>query len=262
MGHAAPDRAEFHTTRWSVVLSALGPEGEAHAALQGESRTALETLCAAYWYPLYAFARRTGLGHEAAEDAIQSFFARLLEKLDWHADPLRGRFRAFLLGALRNFLAHERERARTLKRGGGEAWVSADDARLRYEREAPLSDSPEHCYERAFALALVDQSLERLQAEQQHAGKAVQFAALREWLGAAEGRAALRPARPGAPNQRGRPAGRPAPPAAARGGTDAAGRGRPGPRAGGRGRRTAGPSRGPGKVIENPVTEGGRSVRG
>lgn len=187
MGHAAPDRAEFHTTRWSVVLSALGPEGEAHAALQGESRTALETLCAAYWYPLYAFARRTGLGHEAAEDAIQSFFARLLEKRDWHADPLRGRFRAFLLGALRNFLAHERERARTLKRGGGEAWVSADDARLRYEREAPLSDSPEHCYERAFALALVDQSLERLQAEQQHAGKAVQFAALRQWLGAAEG---------------------------------------------------------------------------
>src|SRR5687767_6574713 len=85
----------FRTTRWSVVLQATAPESDARAAL--------ETLCRIYWFPLYAYARRTGVAHAQAEDLVQGFFARLIEKRDLRPDPARGRFRAFLLGALRHY---------------------------------------------------------------------------------------------------------------------------------------------------------------
>lgn len=100
------------TTRWTVVLAARDPESP-HAD------TALETLCRAYWYPLYAYVRRLGHPPADAEDLTQEFFCRLLEK-DWlsSADPAKGRFRTFLLVALKRFLANEWKRASRQKRGG------------------------------------------------------------------------------------------------------------------------------------------------
>lgn len=166
----------FPPTRWSVVLDALAPERD--------SRAALETLCSTYWYPLYTFARRRGLGHEEAQDAVQAFFARLLEKRDWHADPGRGRFRSFLAAAMGNFLANERERARALKRGAGAPTLSlGEDADSRFALEAADMRTPERAYEREFALAFLKEVLARLSAEQVRAGKLRQFDRLKPFLG-------------------------------------------------------------------------------
>src|SRR5438128_725288 len=103
----------FATTRWSLVLAARGRQSPA-------AKAALAELCGAYWYPLYAFIRRSGRDAIAAEDLTQEFFARLLEK-SWlgQADQARGRFRAFLVTACRHFLANEHDREIALKRGGG-----------------------------------------------------------------------------------------------------------------------------------------------
>src|SRR5437660_1288726 len=104
---------EFDSTHWSVVLRAGDSKGPQYAE-------SLEKLCRAYWYPLYAFVRRNRRDPEEARDLTQEFFAKLLEK-KWlaQADPARGRFRTFLLAALKHFLANEWHRARTLKRGRG-----------------------------------------------------------------------------------------------------------------------------------------------
>src|SRR5690349_3825932 len=104
----------FETTHWSVVLCA----GETQTP---QSAMALEKLCSSYWYPLYAFVRNSGHGAEEARDVTQEFFARLLQnKRLKAADPQRGRFRTFLLSALKHFLANEWDRAQALKRGGGQ----------------------------------------------------------------------------------------------------------------------------------------------
>src|SRR5262245_10964344 len=110
---SAEKPARFATTRWSVVLAASRSASPA-------AQEALASLCRTYWYPLYAFVRRVGHLPEDAQDLTQAFFTRLLEKGDLRlADPERGRFRSFLLAALKHFLAHERDRARAQKRGGG-----------------------------------------------------------------------------------------------------------------------------------------------
>src|SRR5262245_22978018 len=98
----------FRTTRWTLVRAASGTAAP-------ERRAALETLCASYWPPVYAFVRRQGAEPAHAEDLTQAFFARLLETDGLgSADPERGRFRSYLLGALRHFLGHEREREQAL----------------------------------------------------------------------------------------------------------------------------------------------------
>src|SRR5688572_22648712 len=103
----------FATTRWSIVLAA-GRQATPDA------RAALSTLCATYWPPLYAYLRRSGCAPDEAEDVVQGFFARLLDKGDLtQVAPERGRFRSFLLAAIKHFLANERDRARAAKRGGG-----------------------------------------------------------------------------------------------------------------------------------------------
>jgi RNA polymerase sigma-70 factor (ECF subfamily) len=108
----------FATTHWSVVLTA------GHDSAPG-ARDALEKLCRAYWYPLYAFARRHGNNPEDAQDLTQEFFARFLEKeYVGLADPARGRFRSYLLACLKNFLAEQHRHAGRLKRGGGKTIVS------------------------------------------------------------------------------------------------------------------------------------------
>lgn len=177
--HHTRSDAVFVTTHWSVVLTA----GEQQAP---QSAQALETLCRTYWYPLYAYVRRTGKGPQDAQDLTQTFFARFLEKR-WLADvdQQRGRFRSFLLSALKHFLANEWDRARAQKRGGGVRFISLDTnaAETRYQREPADTATPDKEYDRRWALALLDTVLSRLQQEYAGAGKAGLFEHLKGTLG-------------------------------------------------------------------------------
>jgi len=165
------DARRFATTHWSVVLTATGQDDR-------RSREALAKLCATYWYPLYAFVRRQGHGPEDAEDLTQGFFAHLLghEALAT-VDRAKGKFRSFLLASLRHFLADERKRARAQKRGGGRSSVPLDVgyAERRYAQEPADSNSPDKLFERNWAVALMEQVLDRLRAEQVVADKRTQF---------------------------------------------------------------------------------------
>jgi RNA polymerase sigma factor (sigma-70 family) len=145
----------FATTRWTVVLAA-GRRGTR------ESEVALAFLCEAYWYPLYAYARRRGHAPEEAEDLTQGFFAILLEKgYVEAADRERGRFRTFLLTAFARFMAKERDRERALKRGGGRTPLpfGLGEAEGRYAREPWHDLTPEKIYERRWALTVIDRAL-------------------------------------------------------------------------------------------------------
>jgi len=171
--------AVFVTTHWSVVLSA-GNQGSA------ESEQALETLCRAYWYPLYAYVRRMGKSPQDGEDLTQAFFARLLEK-GWiaNANQQRGRFRSFLLASLKHFLANEWDKARAQKRGGRMKFVplEAGTAETRYQREPADTTAPDKEYDRRWALTLLDTVLARLQREYADEGKAGLFEHLKATLG-------------------------------------------------------------------------------
>lgn len=167
--------AVFHTTRWSVVLAA----GEASSP---ESRAALEELAGTYWYPLYAFLRRRGDTDDLARDRVQGFFALLVEKRNLSgADPRLGRFRSYLLTALRNFLANEHHREQALKRGGGQIPVSLD-AELpaaRYALEPADDADPERLFERSWARSVLERTMERLEADYERRGQARLFRALK-----------------------------------------------------------------------------------
>ena len=173
----------FATTRWSVVLAAQGEPAT-------EARRALETLCRAYWYPLYAYMRRLGQAPHDAEDLTQEFFARLLEK-DWllAADPEKGRFRTFLLVALKRFMAKEWHRSIAQKRGGAQTHLPLDttDAERRYAGEPVAAWAADDIYERRWAMTLLDQALEQLTTEYARAGKAAEFERLKRWLSADRG---------------------------------------------------------------------------
>lgn len=149
------------TTNWSVVLRAGGDE----SAL---ARHALGILCETYWYPVYAFVRRRGHSPSDAEDLTQSYFERFLEK-EWVREvrPDKGRFRAFLLTSVRNFLHNERDRERTAKRGGGRAAVPLDGvtAEERYRLEPADTVTPETLFERAWAREVMARALGRLGEE-------------------------------------------------------------------------------------------------
>lgn len=162
---------DFATTRWSIIVRA----GDRASP---ESRTALQTLCEAYWYPLYAYARRRGSGPEESADLTQEFFARLLEKpVLQTADRERGRFRAFLLTVFKRFLANEAERQGAQKRGAGRPPLSIDAStgEERYRFEPADAWTPERLYERRWALTLLDRVMERLGEEYQGRGKAELF---------------------------------------------------------------------------------------
>src|SRR5580765_323858 len=168
----------FTTTHWSVVLSAREDEGT-------QATEALEKLCRTYWFPLYAFARRQGHDVASAQDLTQGFFARLLAK-DYLAAVSRekGKFRSFLLAALKHYMAEERSRAGAAKRGGGQILISLDefDAEDRYAHEPATDLSPEKIFERHWALALLDKALHNLEAEYRAAGKARVFDLLKTFL--------------------------------------------------------------------------------
>lgn len=175
----AAARRRLVTTRWSMVLHARGD------ASSPDAHVALSELCEAYWLPLYAFIRRQTPDVHAAQDLTQAFFTLLLEKhyLD-DVHPNRGRFRAFLLAAVKHFLSNERDKARALKRGGGVHILSLDwqqgERRLQNEPEDGIT--AERMFDREWALALLDRVLERLKSEQHAAGKAQSFAALQRLL--------------------------------------------------------------------------------
>jgi RNA polymerase sigma-70 factor (ECF subfamily) len=170
--------AQFTTTHWSVVLAA---RRESSAA----AREALEQLCQAYWYPLYAYTRRKGYGPEDAQDLTQSFFARLLERgYVQQADRQRGKFRTFLLTALSHFLADEWDRAHRLKRGGGQTFVSFDaaSAEERYQLEPLDQFDAAKLYERRWATTLLEHAISRLEQEFESRGQLKLFESLRAFL--------------------------------------------------------------------------------
>ncbi|MBW7864492.1 MAG: sigma-70 family RNA polymerase sigma factor [Candidatus Hydrogenedentes bacterium] len=154
-----------------------------------QSGQALESLCAIYWPPLYAYIRHRGNSAEDAKDLTQEFFARFLEK-DYlkDVDPAKGKFRSFLLASVNHFLSNERDRARTLKRGGGVSFLPLDftEIELRYRCGALHTLSPEKMFERAWALALLDSALSRLRLEYELSGKTGVFESLKSTLTAQE----------------------------------------------------------------------------
>jgi len=167
--------ARFALTRWSVVLAA-GRADSSHA------RQALESLCTAYWPPIYAFVRRQGRSPHDAQDLTQEFFARLLQKKSLGAvDRAKGKFRSFLLASLKHFLANEWDKAQARKRGGGQALVSINSelAETLCGVEAADRMSPDKIFERRWALTLLEQVLGRLRAEYTSQGKAEIFQQLR-----------------------------------------------------------------------------------
>lgn len=180
-GREAADR--FQTTRWGVVLGLRSTNPR-------EAREALATLCEAYWYPLYAFVRRRGYDADTAQDLVQGFFARLLERDDLRrVDQAHGRLRSFLMASCAHYLANESDRARAAKRGGGRPPISIDQpgAEGRYGREPADGLTAERLYQRQWALTLLERVLERLGSEMERAGKGRQFAALEPGLlGAAD----------------------------------------------------------------------------
>jgi RNA polymerase sigma factor (sigma-70 family) len=171
-------QARFTTTHWSVVLAA-GRPGTTDYEL------ALETLCQTYWFPLYAYLRRHGYDSDMAEEHTQAFFAGLLAKHGLClADPKRGKFRSFLLVALKHFLANERARATAQKRGGGRKILSLnlEDAENRYALEPSVELSPEKVFERSWALTVLERTMARLKSEADNAKKQKQFDCLKVYL--------------------------------------------------------------------------------
>jgi RNA polymerase sigma factor (sigma-70 family) len=173
----------FATTHWTVVLAA----GRRSTP---QSDRALEELCRAYWFPLYAYVRRRGHTKEDAEDLTQAFFAQFLKKNYLEGlSAERGRFRAFLLAALKHFLANEWDRSHRQKRGGHAAHLSLDwqTADTQFQVAATAEPSPDKAFDREWAVALLAKVIERLCVECEADGRGKQFAELKIFLTAGKG---------------------------------------------------------------------------
>ena len=176
----------FATTRWSLILTSAGNEGE-----NPRARAALAELCRLYWRPIFSFVCRRGYSVEDAQDLTQDFFVMMLEG-NWlrHADPSRGRFRSLLLKSLQNFLNDALEKKHARKRGGGAEFVSWDD----WMAEAPsqltvsahaLEEWPaERLFDLRWAATVVEQALRRLREECESQGRLRAFETLRSCLAA------------------------------------------------------------------------------
>ena len=179
---AAGGAGVFPNTHWSVVLAAT--QGRA-----AEAEAALEVLCRAYWYPLYAYARRCGQPHADAQDLTQEFFGRLLERrwLD-AADREKGKLRSFLIVSFKHFMSEQWRRTQAQRRGGGQSQERFDTsfAEGRYAAD-PTALAPDETYDRQWALRLLDLALARLRGEFEAAGKTGDFDALKDCLMAARG---------------------------------------------------------------------------
>jgi RNA polymerase sigma factor (sigma-70 family) len=181
-----PARADrFATTHWSMVVSAGGHGDGAGGDRSPEASQALAALCANYWFPLYAFVRRAGHSAEDAQDLTQEFFVRLLaQRFFAKADRQKGKFRSFLLAAMKHFLADQWDREHAQKRGGTRAVISFDSlsAETRYRLEPATDLTPEKMFEKQWALSLLEQVLSRLDAELVAEGKSALFEALKDTL--------------------------------------------------------------------------------
>jgi DNA-directed RNA polymerase specialized sigma24 family protein len=183
--HISTDDAPrvFPNTRWSVILAARQRSSP-------ESAAALEAICRAYWYPLYAYARRSGQSPHDAQDLTQEFFRLLLEKhwLD-AADKEKGKLRTFLVVALKKFMSKEWRRASAQRRGGGQASVPFDTAfaESRYAADSQTALASDETYDRQWALTLLDLTMKRLASEFLAAGKPEDFEALKGCLMEARG---------------------------------------------------------------------------
>lgn len=173
----APARGPFLTTHWSVVVAAGQSADPASAQ-------ALETLCRAYWQPVYGFIRRTVSNVDDARDLTQGFFEHLLQNDTLsRADPEHGKFRSFLLGSVKFFLAHQYDRRTALKRGGHIEFLHFDTA-LAEARSSTLDPdkSLDSQYDRDWALAILDTALDRLREEFELSGRTSLFEALKPLL--------------------------------------------------------------------------------
>jgi DNA-directed RNA polymerase specialized sigma24 family protein len=172
---------EFPATHWSVVL---------HAAQAGSAKAdaALARLCESYWYPLYVFLRRQGYQPEEAEDLTQTFFGRLVHKeILAGLTEEGGKFRSFLLMALKRFLANEWHREHAQKRGGGKLMISADaTAEQRYQGALVDRATPETLFARKWAFAVLDRVWSRLRDEYAAIGKPTLFEQLQGCLPGAD----------------------------------------------------------------------------
>ena len=167
----------FPSTHWSIVFQGPGEESA--------TRRMLERLCGRYWYPMYAYLRKRGYSSHDAQDFTQGFFAKLLEGDGLAgADRGRGKFRSYMIGAMKHYLSQQRERASAQKRGGGSRILSIDQelAEKRFLNE-PVDDlSPERLFDREWALALLQEVFERLETEYRQAGKREVFETLGEFV--------------------------------------------------------------------------------
>jgi RNA polymerase sigma-70 factor (ECF subfamily) len=183
-GPPAEGAASFHTTRWTIVLTAAQSQ-----ALGGQS--ALAQLCRNYWYPLYMFARRRGHSPEDAQDLTQGFFLHLLEhRALAGVDRLKGKFRSFLLASFQNHLSDQLDRARRLKRGGDKEFVEldAEGAEQRYRLEPVECLTAEKLFDARWAMTLLTEVLSRLRQEYATEGKTSTFEALNVFLDAMNNR--------------------------------------------------------------------------
>ncbi len=173
----------FATTQWTVVLAAGN-------RATPQSDLALEELCRAYWFPLYAYVRRRGYTREDAEDLTQAFFARFLARNYLEGlSAERGRFRAFLLVSLKHFLANEWDKSQRQKRGGKITHLSLDwqTADTQFQVAATHEPTPDRAFDREWAVALLAKVIERLQAEGEAEGKGKQFEQLKVFLTVGKG---------------------------------------------------------------------------
>ena len=173
-----PDRPEFPPTRWSVLQRLDASQTKVAAE-------ALETLCGAYRFPIYAFLRRSGHSPEDAEDWTQSFFAYLIERrLAVRAEPELGHFRSFLLGSLKNFLSSEKRKLAAIKRGGGRVVLALDglSEEERYAKEPVDQHTPETLFELSWSREVIARSLAAIEQEYHRRGHERTFALLKPCL--------------------------------------------------------------------------------
>lgn len=176
MPESPPHSPQFPETRWSLVLNARGDETDARAAL--------ETLCRAYWFPLYAFARAQGNAPPDAEDLTQAFFVHLLEKeVIARADPAAGRLRSYLLASFRNFMHQTWRTSQSLRRGGQVDFLPIDQAQAeaRYAIATATGDSS-RLYDRQWALTMLDNVMAKMRALHSRREESAQFEALSPFL--------------------------------------------------------------------------------
>lgn len=186
--HAHAYSGGFHTTRWSLVLSVQGKS----PAPQADVEASLETLCRLYWRPLFAFVRHRGYSLHDAQDLTQEFFARLLAK-EWllAVDQERGRFRSFLLMAMKRFLANQWDRSHAQKRGADLGFISLHATAYAEDRAPELAavanETPDAAYDRVWAVNVLDNAMSALRGEYEAAGRLAEFEAMKPYLTADRG---------------------------------------------------------------------------